>query len=260
MYWFLTAYVVIAAVVWTYSDGLYLAPLIVLMFGVLGASMVWLLARVHDLDTARQHDYRQVEALVSLVPLLGGSTPLPPMRNWAASPDYLAILAREIISNKPGLIVELGSGVSTQVAALCLRKNQFGMIVSIEQDPGFAEVTRRRLAAENLGDIAEVIDAPLTELHPGEESFRWYDTAKLDHLRGVDMLIIDGPSVKGQKQYLRYPALPFFAGRGNKGMVIVLDDAARPDERRCIERWQKEFPALEGKFVEAEKGAWVGRM
>ncbi len=257
---FLAIYLILVIAGWYAYKGFFVLWLLFSMFGILAAFAIKLLFEIHDLQAAREQDYRQLEALASLVPLLGASSPLPPMRKWASSPDYLAIIAREILSRKPALVVELGSGVSTLVAALCLRKNGSGRIVSVEQDPDYAETTRARLASEDLTGIAEVIHAPLAVFSQGAEMFRWYDTAQIDHLRGIDLLIIDGPSVTGQKAYLRYPALPFFAGRKQDGMAVILDDAAREDEQRCIVRWQKEFPKLTGEFVLAEKGAWVGKI
>ena len=38
------------------------------------------------------------------------------------------------------------------------------------------------------------------------------------------------------------------------GAVVFLDDAARDDEKRIIERWQREFPDLERQDHDCEKG------
>src|SRR5688572_31116753 len=61
--------------------------------------------------------FRQLESLVSLYVDLGLRKSLPPMRDWAASPDFLRELASHSLSDRPEVIVECGSGVSTIVLA-----------------------------------------------------------------------------------------------------------------------------------------------
>lgn len=57
--------------------------------------------------------YRQTEAFIQLTQLLDFKAPIPSTRSWAASPDLLLTIAETITKYRPGLVVELGSGVST---------------------------------------------------------------------------------------------------------------------------------------------------
>jgi hypothetical protein len=41
--------------------------------------------------------------------------------------------------------------------------------------------------------------------------------------------------------------------------VILLDDAARTDERTIVDMWMQEFPEFEHEYSAAEKGASVLR-
>src|SRR5690349_19194645 len=41
--------------------------------------------------------YRQVQAFISLKDLLNFTVPLPPLRMWAASPDFLLVIARHAL-------------------------------------------------------------------------------------------------------------------------------------------------------------------
>jgi hypothetical protein len=42
-------------------------------------------------------------------------------------------------------------------------------------------------------------------------------------------------------------------------VVILLDDAARPDEKTIVEMWTREFPEFETEFIPTETGAAVLR-
>ena len=60
---------------------------------------------------------RQVEARAVLEAKLDLGQPLPLTRGWAASPDFLLYVFDHILQYRPKTVVELGSGVSTAVAA-----------------------------------------------------------------------------------------------------------------------------------------------
>ncbi len=67
------------------------------------------------------------------------------------------------------------------------------------------------------------------------------------------MLVIDGqPMPVGR--LARNPAGPILFPKLASGAAVFLDDAARDDEKRIIERWQREFPDLERQDHDCEKG------
>ena len=72
--------------------------------------------------------YRQTEAFIQLINLLQFKSAIPSTRSWAASPDLLLLIAETVRKNKPSLVVELGSGVSTLVSA----KSGARKVVSID--------------------------------------------------------------------------------------------------------------------------------
>ena len=67
------------------------------------------------------------------------------------------------------------------------------------------------------------------------------------------MLVIDGPPMP-VGPLVRYPVGPILFPKLAPGAVVFLDDAARDDEKRIIERWQREFPDLERQDHDCEKG------
>jgi rhodanese-related sulfurtransferase len=199
--------------------------------------------------------YRQIEALTALNALIRPVLPLPPLRAWAGSPDFLLELARCVMLKKPSVIVECSSGASSVVAARCCQLNGSGHVYSLEHERVFAEATRERLREQGLDDWATVIDAPLETGIVSGGSYSWYTLRDLPD-RPIDLLVVDGPPAS-LGPFARYPAgpklLPRLSGRG----AVLVDDADRDDERQIVQRWQDEFPALKARQVIAEKGLVV---
>jgi len=197
-----------------------------------------------------------VQALLYLSHYIQTEHPLPRMGDWAVSADFLAQLVSTIRAREPDLIVEVGSGVSTVVAAYCLEKIGKGQIISIDHDKQFAELTRKHLEQHNLSQRAVVLFAPLKTSEIKEQEWLWYDISGLTVPSPIDMLIVDGPPGYTQ-QLARYPALPFLYNRLNRDAVVLMDDGARPDEKKIVEIWEKEFPELDSQYMPLEKGLYI---
>ncbi len=208
--------------------------------------------------TLTENLYQQLEALASITSLLPLRMPLPPMRGWAISPDFGIILINEILKHKPRLVLELGSGVSTLLAAYCLEKTGSGKLVSFDHDLNYSEQTRERITDHGLDRIAEIIHAPLTKVTLDQGEWDWYETARMDQNLKIDLLVIDGPPGQIQK-ISRYPALPVLHKYLADEVVILLDDAARVDEKTTLDMWIQEFPEFEHEYRSAEKGASILR-
>lgn len=205
-----------------------------------------------DIEKAELRLYRQLESLQALTSLLGLRQPLPPLRDWAGSPDFLLELCREALARVPGRIVECSSGVSTLVIARCCQLNNHGHVYSLENSAEFAQKTRTMLERAGLQDWATVVEAPLKPYSFEGESYSWYTIDDLPSER-IDLLVVDGPLGK-LNPLARYPAGPILFPRLSDNALIIVDDANRPDERRIIERWHKQFPRFGVERREAEKG------
>ena len=202
--------------------------------------------------------YQQLEALISITSILPLRSPLPPMRGWAISPDFGVLLLAEILKKKPQRVLELGSGVSTLLIAYGLEKTGHGKVVSFDHDLNYCEKSRDRVTEHQLGNIAEVVHAPLKEVRLNQGNWDWYDTARIDPDFKIDLLVIDGPP--GQIQDIsRYPALPLLHEYFSDDMTILLDDARRTDEQTIVNMWTREFPEFDHEYIAAEKGAAVLR-
>lgn len=205
---------------------------------------------------AAENVLRQMDALFALHGALRGHFPLPPSRGWAASPDILRLAALEIATNRPRVIAELGSGISTLIHAALLRQHcPDGKLISIEHDPVYAAVVQDRLDRAGLAAHVDIIICPLTEQTIRGERKLWYGipSERLDAIEGVGMLFVDGPP-GNTCPLARYPALPVFAPKLASQALILVDDAARSDEHAIVERWREEFAGITEIPADAEKG------
>jgi predicted O-methyltransferase YrrM len=196
---------------------------------------------------------QQDQALRALEHDLQLDRPLPPMRGWMASPDFLLALARHVAEHQPRIIVEVGSGVSTLVLARACQMAGTGHIYSLDAAAEFASRTEAMLRDWGLADYATVIGAPLTERRIGDRTWTWYGFEELP-VDGIDMLIVDGPP-ESTGRLARYPAGPVFLPKLRAGGACFVDDADRPDETEMVRLWRREFGGLEATDLYCEKGA-----
>ncbi len=203
---------------------------------------------------------REVEAAASFSAM---DVPYPlPLGGWALDHEAAAMLAREVATTRPGTVVELGSGASTLVIGLQLRRTGSGHLYSLEHDPVYAERTRRHVRALDLESVVSVLDAPLVPLTIGSETYAWYQVpGTVAGLGRVDLLLVDGPPQATDREGTpRYPALPVFSAQLQPGSVVMADDAGRDAEQRMLERWLKERPEMSREVTRTRHGLAVLRI
>ena len=156
-------------------------------------------------------------------------------------------------------MVECGSGLSTVVLARCLQINGEGHVYSMEHMPEFAQVTREELQHQGLAEWATVLDAPLVAHNINGQQFQWYQVDQLP-TEPFDLLIVDGPPARTGPTP-RYPAGQKLFARLSPRATIFIDDAARPEERAVIGKWQMEFSNIrfEINADDFQKGACIAR-
>jgi predicted O-methyltransferase YrrM len=183
----------------------------------------------------------------------------PATRGWAASPDFLRELIHIIRRHSPQQIVEAGSGVSTLVSALALKKYGSGQITALEDEKGFANQTREYLRLHGVVDTANVVHAPLTKNKVDGEVVTWYDTKRIANIRSIDLLIIDGPPAFRNEE-ARWPALPLLEDRLEPEARILVDDGDREGEKQIVKDWCQRFE-FESTYLPLEEGAYrLGRL
>jgi predicted O-methyltransferase YrrM len=203
--------------------------------------------------------FRQLEALQNLSAVLPVSDVLPATRVWAASPDLLVVLVDLVITERPSLVVECGSGASTLWLALAMRRFKIdGRIIALEHDPVFGGKTRDFLARHDVGDLAEVRDAPLESFSLDGETYSWYARQAWEDLTGIDLLFVDGPPAT-TAPLARYPALPLLRGSLSPVATVVLDDLVVQDMQKVLGLWLDAYPDFGSEILPLEKQAAVLR-
>ena len=192
--------------------------------------------------------YRQTEAFIQLTNLLDFKAAIPSTRSWAASPDLLLTIAEIIKKTKPGLVVELGSGVSTLVAA----KSGARKIVSIDN----SEVWGAKTVALLKEHKARGVDVRIAPLKPYANGSEWYDVEVIKDLKKIDVLIIDGPPGSKNPE-ARYPALQQFKDKLSASAIVIIDDVHREGERKLAEDFAKALPKHELTILDHEKGTAI---
>jgi predicted O-methyltransferase YrrM len=217
-------------------------------------------ARVEkEVKTEIKQTYRQLEALQNLSAVLPANDVLPATRGWAASPDLLMVLVDLVITERPSLVVECGSGASTLWLALAMRRFGIdGRIVALDHDPVFGDKTRDLLARHDVRDLAEVRDAPLESFSLDGETYSWYARRAWEDLKGIDLLFVDGPPATTGHQ-ARYPALPLLGGLLSPVATAVLDDLVVPDMQNVLRLWLDTYPDFGSEILPLEKQAAVLR-
>ena len=212
-----------------------------------------------DIKQEIRQTFRQLEALQNLCAVLPARDVLPATRGWAASPDLLMVLVDLVISERPSLVVECGSGASTLWLALAMRRFEIdGRIVALDHDPVFGGKTRDLLARHDVRDLAEVRDAPLESFSLDGDTYSWYARRAFQDLTGIDLLFVDGPPATTGHQ-ARYPALPLLSGSLSPAPVAVLDDLVVPDMQKVLQLWLDAYPEFSSEILPLEKQAAVLR-
>jgi hypothetical protein len=192
--------------------------------------------------------YRQTEAFIQLSNLLDFKAAIPATRSWAASPDLLLTISEVIKKVRPALVVELGSGVSTLVAA----KSGARKIVSIDNSDVWGAKTVALLKEHKVRGV----DVRIAPLRPYANGSDWYDVAAIRELKKIDVLIIDGPPGSKNPE-ARYPALQQFKDKLSPTAIVIIDDVHRDGERKLAEDFAKALPNHTLEILDHEKGTAI---
>jgi len=205
----------------------------------------------------QERDYKKVEALFSVFSAIRPEQPLPPLReDNEISPEFAKTLISLIGERKPKLVLELGSGVSTLIAAYALKRIGGGRIVCLEQDRKREKTARDNLAKHKLTRFAKVVYAPLKRIKVGEKYWNWYDRSKIK-AKSIDLLMVNGPH--GKREMIRYPALPILSKKLGKEAAVLVGNTKIKGEGEMLELWAREFRGFGLEEVESEQGIAVLR-
>lgn len=207
-------------------------------------------------------EFKQTESYLQLQKLLDFELPLNFTRGWAASPDYLLIVLKELLKltrkKRAVTILEAGSGISTVVLGIALKKfSPESKIFSLEHDYDFFLKTQEELKFHKIENV-NLLYSPLISYEINGKEWLWYDITELFKFlnQRVDFLVVDGPPEATQDE-ARYPILPVLREKLSDDFVLILDDAYRKGEKKAAYLWKKELQLFESKEIDTEKGTLV---
>jgi predicted O-methyltransferase YrrM len=163
--------------------------------------------------------------------------PVPTWDGWALAPDTLRFLTSLVARLKPRHVIEFGSGVSTAVLLRALASTRRSCALSsIDHDPEFGRVDRKHLRRWSTRCALRTQIVPLVARNFGGKLLPSYliDEAKLASSAPADLVLIDGPPASlGGREGVLYQILH----RTKRGALVLLDDAARPQEQAALANW-----------------------
>jgi len=151
---------------------------------------------------------------------------------WSASVEFMHEMIR-CASQVRGPILDCGSGLSTLLLGLVAERSG-ATVWSLEHHAFWAERIVASLSRHNLHRV-HVCHAPLRSFG----DFDWYDVYAAALPTDIALVICDGPPQDTRGG--RYGLLPIMRAHLAPGCVILLDDAARPPERRVLDQWAREL-------------------
>ncbi len=162
---------------------------------------------------------------------------------WALSAESLNFLETRIHAERPTVVLEFGSGISTA----CLARYMYELhganrlfVVSIEQSPDHATRTLELLRVLGLDALACVVVCPIRDCVIEEYESACYELG--DALRNAlgtrraDFVVIDGPAGDAG---CRFGTLPLIRHYVRSQTPFFLDDALRDGELQIAAMWNK---------------------
>ncbi|HTL47962.1 MAG TPA: class I SAM-dependent methyltransferase [Verrucomicrobiae bacterium] len=164
--------------------------------------------------------------------------------NTSLTVPTLDFLEAQIKSFAPQLIFEFGSGISTVCLARFMQElhgpSGERRVLSVDQDDGYAEITRGLLKKAGLDNMAGVFVAPLGAQEINGHTIRCYEMKDIGTFFGgrkADFVLIDGPFDRETPS--RYGTLPQIRPFLKSGTPFFLDDAFRAKELLIAALWKK---------------------
>jgi len=164
------------------------------------------------------------------------------LRNpWAVSPESARILARLVRTEGIGRVLEFGAGMSSRVLGQALDAVGGGRLTAVECHPEWCAVPWAHVRALPSVDTSLIRGTLWLRADWRGVYFGYGEVDQIRNRGPYDLVFIDAPvGVYGREGAL-HAAITAVAPGG----WIVLDDAARPRERRTVRRWLLYYPDLE---------------
>lgn len=222
--------------------------------------LITLLTNLHiyrSLEARQEVHQAKTQAFTQILHLITPRAPLPPLTQWAATPELALELVDQMMRCRPKCVVEFGSGCSSIIMGYVLeQQHQQGTLLSIDHDEEYAKKTREQLSLHSLEDFVHVLNAPLEPqptIGPNGKEAIWYQLRGMDIPESIDLLVVDGPPEK-INAWVRYPAVPVLLENLSDNAVIILHDTHRDDETAIVHAWMQLLPDAIVESKHTDKG------
>ncbi|MBD8490436.1 hypothetical protein IFO69_16920 [Echinicola sp. CAU 1574] len=156
-------------------------------------------------------------------------------------------IINDLIIYKPKVILEFGSGLSTQILSNYINKHQLDIkIISIDDNQEWQNA---------LMQVCKGVDFhtfPLKDEHPYSYGGKgkWFDIPVNHPINSLefDLVIVDAPK-GGLGKQSRVGFVPFVKDKLSNAPIIYLDDTHRQDEKEIGQFLMKTIPAFVGKTI-----------
>ncbi len=170
---------------------------------------------------------------------------------WSLSLHIIDWLVDFLYRERPRVVLEFGSGISTACMCVILRRIHGAdgfRLLSLDQDVQCIEQTRERLHRLDCSSSWRVLHTPLIPAVVDGRSTFFYDIDHLAHehftwLGKAEFALIDGPFADGP---CRYGTLPKVRAQLAPGARFVMDDALREKELVSGALWAREGIVVQG--------------
>lgn len=160
---------------------------------------------------------------------------------YEISPDLARLLAGIVLTCRPRSVLEFGSGRSSLVIARALGAVGGGRLTSVENAPEFGRDAWAIVERVRGVDAQRVVSDVRVTLTPAGPFNGYVDAAPALSVRApYDLVLIDGPSGPLGRDWTMFGAIRHLS----PGALVIVDDTARPGERRAVERWLRRWPGL----------------
>jgi FkbM family methyltransferase len=235
---------------------------------------------VSRLNYGFNNSVKQIESFIGVQSYLETGQLSMEYHGWPISSDVALFLLGKVEKNNYDLIIEFGSGTSTQLFAKIINnqvENQAthiddelsfigrdkadsstlstlpfelpNRIVTFEHNKKYHSKTMAELKANKLSHLVDLVHAPLIEMKIENEDYLYYSCeTKLAQLAAIYaertariLVLIDGPP-GATGPLARLPAVPLLLNYlGKHQLDVVLDDYKRQEEKDTVVRWKKQF-------------------
>lgn len=218
---------------------------------------------------------KQLEAFFSIQSYFESDQVMGGFHGWSISPDLALYLIQQLEARTYDLVIEFGSGTSTQLIGKTLARitqrqpaRPKSIQIAFEHLERYHQKTLSVLQQSSLADAVTLYHTPLKPYTgPDGAAYSYYDcepalqalAEAIDKPTPVILALVDGPP-KSTGIHARYPALPLLLKYFPDAQIdLILDDYNRPEEKEVANKWLVDLEALHIRFdcieEDLDKGA-----